>query len=142
MKTTQFYPVLMVSDVQTVSQFYQTHFGFQSLFTADWYVHLQSKDDETVNLAILDQHHETIPLVARNTGAQGLLLNFEVADVDAVYRACCERKLPILLALKSEAFGQRHFITQDPAGVMIDVITPIEPGEEFAANYSDDALPG
>lgn len=142
MKTTQFYPVLMVSDVQAVSQFYMTHFGFQSLFSADWYVHLQSLHDETVNLAILDQSHETIPQAHRGASAQGLLLNFEVDNVDAVYQAFCQQQLPILLALKSEDFGQRHFITQDPAGVMIDVVTPIAPSEEFAASYASDALPG
>jgi hypothetical protein len=37
--------------------------------------------------------------------------------------------------LRDEAFGQRHFITRDPAGVMIDVIKVIPPSEEFAAQY-------
>ena len=142
MKTTQFYPVLMVSDVESVSQFYLTHFGFQSLFAADWYVHLQSLQDDSVNLAILDRNHETIPDANRGAHAQGLLLNFEVADVDAVYQRFCDQQLPILLPLRSEDFGQRHFITQDPEGVMIDVVTPIAPSEDFAANYASDALPG
>ena len=45
--------------------------------------------------------------------------------------------LPILLALRDEDFGQRHFITQDPDGVMIDVITPIAPSAAFQAQYVD-----
>ena len=40
-----------------------------------------------------------------------------------------------------EAFGQRHFITADPNGVLIDVIKPIPPSAEFAANYEEPALP-
>ena len=40
--------------------------------------------------------------------------------------------LPILLDLRDEAFGQRHFITSDPAGVLIDVISPIPMTGEFA----------
>ena len=40
-----------------------------------------------------------------------------------------------------EPFGQRHFITADPNGVMIDVIKPIPPSAEFAAQYADEALP-
>ena len=133
MKTTQYYPVLMVEDVALVAAFYQTHFGFKPLFESDWYVHLQSTEDETVNLAILDGCHETIPESARNGRATGLLLNFEVSDVDAVYAELKSKDIPILLPLKNEPFGQRHFITRDPAGVLIDVITPIPPTEEFLA---------
>ncbi len=38
-------------------------------------------------------------------------------------------------------FGQRHFITSDPNGVLIDVIKPIPPSPEFAAQYADGAVP-
>ncbi|MFX4229609.1 MAG: hypothetical protein ACFHHU_17565 [Porticoccaceae bacterium] len=53
---------------------------------ADWYVHLQSSEDEKVNIAILQGDHETIPAPARGK-VSGLLLNFEVEDVDAEYDA-------------------------------------------------------
>ncbi len=85
MVTTLYYPVLMVADVAGVSAFYRSHFGFRPLFESDWYVHLQSTVDAKVNLAILDGTHETIPKVARPGRASGLLLNFEVPDVDAVH---------------------------------------------------------
>jgi len=134
MKVTQYYPVLMVADVSEVSSFYQTHFGFQSLFESDWYVHLQSVENENVNLAILDGDHDTIPEAARGR-VSGVLLNFEVADVDAIYEKLKTKGLPILLQLRDEPFGQRHFITQDPSGVMIDVIKPIPPSEEFLAQF-------
>ncbi|MHC0053895.1 VOC family protein [Actibacterium sp. D379-3] len=141
MKTTQYYPVLMVANVAEVSAFYQVHFGFIPQFKSDWYVHLQSSADEKVNLAILDANHETIPKDARGSLASGLLLNFEVPDVDAVYAELTTKDLPILLALRDEPFGQRHFITRDPAGVLLDVITPIPPSEEFLAQYQTDAVP-
>lgn len=140
MNITQYYPVLMVEDVAEVSTFYQEHFGFRICFESDWYVHLQSAEDDKVNLAILNGSHETIPAEARNSRASGLLLNFEVADVDAVHAALVAAKLPILLPLRDEPFGQRHFITRDPAGVLIDVITPIPPSEEFVGQFAEDAL--
>lgn len=142
MKITQFYPVLMVKDVAASSAFYRGHFGFRALFDSDWYVHLQSTEDEAVNLAILKASHETIPECARGQQVSGLLLNFEVPDVDAVHAALVAKGLPILLPLRDEAFGQRHFITQDPDGVLIDVITPIAPSAEFMAQYATEALPG
>lgn len=135
MKLTQYYPVLMVSSVTEVSSFYQAHFGFRPLFESDWYVHLQSIEDEHANLAILDGDHETIPAAARGH-VSGMLLNFEVMDVDAIYEELKAKNLPILLALRDEPFGQRHFITRDPSGVLIDVITPIPPSQEFLTQYA------
>lgn len=136
MKITSYYPVLMVDDVSTTSAFYVAHFGFKALFETDWYVHLQSESDDTVNLAILNGQHETVPPVGRGRAA-GLLLNFEVEDVDAEYKRLVEADLPIHLSLRDEAFGQRHFITSDPNGVLIDIIKVIRPTEAFADAYHD-----
>ena len=141
MKCTQYYPVLMTADVAATVRFYQENFRFKPLFEADWYVHLQSEEDETVNLAVLDQSHETIPEAGRGRGAGGLLLNFEVEDVDAVYEEALANGLPIRQAVRDEAFGQRHFITRDPNGVLIDVIKPIPPSEEFLKQFAPEAVP-
>jgi catechol 2,3-dioxygenase-like lactoylglutathione lyase family enzyme len=134
MKITSYYPVLMVSDVAATASFWKSHFDFTAAFEADWYVHLQSKHDPAVNLAILHGDHETIPVSGRGR-TSGLLINFEVEDVDAAHARARAADLPILLPLRDEAFGQRHFITQDPNGVLIDVITPIAPSAEFAEQY-------
>jgi catechol 2,3-dioxygenase-like lactoylglutathione lyase family enzyme len=141
MKITSYYPVIMTRDVAGTAAFYQVHFGFEPLFESDWYVHLQSSADPAVNLAVLDGSHETIPAIGRGT-VSGLLLNFEVEDVDAEHARLKRAGLPMLLELRDEAFGQRHFITADPNGVLIDVIKPIPPGAEFAAAYAESALPG
>ncbi|WP_432254413.1 hypothetical protein [Limimaricola sp. AA108-03] len=45
------------------------------------------------------------------------------------------------LARPVKPSGQRHFIIRDPAGVLIDVITPIPPNEEFVGQFAEDALP-
>ena len=140
MKCTQFYPVIMTGDVAGTARFYQDNFRFSPAFESDWYVHLQSDEDETVNIAVLQGDHETIPEPGRGR-VSGLLINFEVEDVDAEYAQARERGLPILRELRDEPFGQRHFITRDPNGVLIDVITPIPPSEEFLKQYAPDAVP-
>ena len=139
MKTTSFYPVLMVDEVAPIAAFYIEHFGFKPLFESDWYVHLQSLDNEHVNLAILQGDHETIPAEGR-ARASGLLINFEVDDPDALYERVKVAGLPILRTLRDEPFGQRHFITRDPSGVLIDVIKPIPPSEEFLAQFVPEAV--
>lgn len=140
MKCTQYYPVIQTMDVAETAAFYTDNFGFKPTFESDWYVHLQSSDDEKVNLAVLRGDHETIPAEGQGT-INGLILNFEVEDPDAVYARAEEAGLPILKTLRDEPFGQRHFITKDPNGVLIDVIKPIPPSPEFLAQYAADAVP-
>lgn len=140
MKSTQFYPVIMTDDVAGTAAFYVEHFRFAPSFQSDWYVHLQSTEDETVNIAILQGDHETIPTVARGK-VSGLLLNFEVEDVDAIHDELVAKSFTILRSLRDEDFGQRHFIVSDPNGVLIDVIKPIPPSPEFLAQYNAEAVP-
>jgi len=101
---------------------------------------LQSCEDERVNLAVLQAGHETIP-DPKAERASGLLINFEVEDVDAHHARLAAAGVPIVRSLRDEAWGQRHFIAADPNGVLIDVITPIAPSAEFAAAYAPEALP-
>lgn len=140
MKSTSYYPVIMTDDVAGTASFYCAHFRFEPLFESEWYIHLQSAEDEHVALAILDGSHETIPAAGRGR-ASGILLNFEVDDVDQIHDACRNAGLPILKAICDEDFGQRHFITADPNGVLIDIIKPIPPSGEYAALYDPSALP-
>lgn len=140
MKCTQYYPVLMSSDVPATAAYFIRHFGFALMFETDWYAHLQMPEDPAMNLAILDGQHSTIPEQGRGR-ATGLLLNFEVEDVDAVHDRLLAEGLTPIQPLRSEDFGQRHFILQGPEGVLIDIITPIPPGADFAGDFHPDALP-
>lgn len=140
MKCTQYYPVIQTDDVAATRAFYVDNFRFKVAFDADWYCHLQSCEDPNVNIAILQGDHDTIPEAGRGT-VSGLILNFEVEDVDAEHARLDAAGLPMLKPLTDEAFGQRHFITCDPNGVLIDVITPIPPVGEFVDQYSAEALP-
>lgn len=140
MRTIQSYLVILTDDVAATSAFYQSHFRFAPSFANDWYVHLQSREDEAVNLGIVRADHETVPEIARQK-VQGLILNFEVADVDREFELATAANLPILLTLGDEPFGQRHFITQDPNGVLIDVIKPTPPNAEFLEPFVEHAVP-
>ena len=128
------YPVLLASDVALAAAFYRTHFGYEITFEADWYVSLRRDQWE---LAVLDRDHETIPEAYRGVAAAGILLNIEVEDVDAVHAQLVGAGLLKAVApIRSEDFGQRHFIVAAPDGVLVDVISPIEPAGEFAAHAS------
>ena len=133
-----FYPVICTDRVAATREFYLEHFGFEVTFDAGWYASMR-RTDTSAELALVDASHPTIPDGYRCT-ARGLILNFEVGDVDAEYRRLVERAgLEPRLELRSEDFGQRHFIVADPSGVLIDVITEIPPGADYAEHFTDPA---
>jgi len=135
MQLASFYPVLGTRRIAATRDFYVAHFGFAITFEAEWYVSLRRPDPPHYELAIVDHDHPTVPAPSRKP-VQGLLLNFEVADVDAEYERLIRRAgLPIQLDLRDEEFGQRHFITADPNDVLIDVITAIPPSAAYADQF-------
>ncbi|HEX2312969.1 MAG TPA: VOC family protein [Thermomonospora sp.] len=135
MSLTSFYPVVCTRRPAESRDFYTRLFGFEVTFEADWYVSLRHPEPPHHELALLDHTHPTIPDGYR-LPVRGLLLNFEVTDVDAEYeRLVVKEGLTPALPLRSEDFGQRHFIVPDPDGVLIDVITPIPPSESYAGQY-------
>jgi catechol 2,3-dioxygenase-like lactoylglutathione lyase family enzyme len=142
MQLTSFYPVIGTSRVREAHDFYTRLFGFETTFEADWYVSLRREGPPSYELALLDHTHPSVPEGYRRP-VQGLLLNFEVADVDAEWeRLVVQGGLRAERELRSEAFGQRHFIVADPSGVLIDVITPIPPDPEYAAGFVESGRGG
>jgi catechol 2,3-dioxygenase-like lactoylglutathione lyase family enzyme len=142
MQLTSFYPVIGTSRVREAHDFYTRLFGFETTFEADWYVSLRREGPPSYELALLDHTHPSVPEGYRRP-VQGLLLNFEVADVDAEWeRLVVQGGLRAEHELRSEAFGQRHFIVADPSGVLIDVITPIPPDPEYAAGFVESGQGG
>jgi len=140
MQISQFYPLIQTDDVEGTATFYQRNFGFNALFESDWYYHLQSATDEAVNITVLKANHETIPAVARGV-TKGLILSFEVEDVDAEDERLQNNGVAVVQTLRDEPHGQRHAIYRDPNGILIDIITPIEPSPEFLAGYAEGAIP-
>ena len=135
MQLNQFYTVLCTDDVAGTAAFWQRHFRFKAVFQSDWYVHLASEVSPSANLAILDHRHDSLPAPFRRKAA-GILVNFEVEAVDAEYARAVAAGLKIHVSLRDEPFGQRHFITEDPNGVAIDVIKPIPLSPEFVRQFA------
>ena len=135
MRLTSFYPVVCTDRIEESRAFYEGLFGFEPTFESDWYISLRRPEPPYYELALLDSTHPSIPGAYRLPVA-GLLLNFEVYDVDAEHdRLVRKAGLEELVPLRTEDFGQRHFIVAAPDGVLIDVITPTPPTEAFAAQY-------
>ncbi len=135
MQLNSFYPVIGTKKLAESRDFYVQHFGYVITFEADWYISLLREDDGT-QLALLDYEHPSVP-DGFHKPAQGLLLNYEVEDVDLFYKHCKDNALPIHRDIRDEDWGQRHFITGDPNGVLLDIIKLIPPKGAFVEQYTD-----
>lgn len=132
---TSFYPVLCTPRLAESRDFFALLMGFEITFEVDWYVSLRLPGPPAYELALLQAGHPTLPASFREP-VRGLLLNVEVDDVDAEWeRLVVQAGLKPELELRSETFGQRHFIVAEPGGALIDVITPIPPSAEYADHY-------
>lgn len=133
MTINSFYPVLLVDNLQEEVDFFKELFGFSETFASEWYVSLKDASDN--ELAVILKHHKTIP-EAHQQAVNGLILNVELENVDNFYKKVIQMNLPLVKDIKSENFGQRHFIMESPSGTLVDVIQITSPSEEYAESYT------
>ncbi|TVP57274.1 MAG: glyoxalase [Halomonadaceae bacterium] len=128
------FPVFTVKDLAAAKSFYTEHLGFELVFSGDWYIHLVSKSGVQVGFLLPDQ--PTQPAIFQKPyPGEGVIFSLEVADADAAYTAAKSQSLNIVLELRSEDWGQRHFCIQDPNGVYLDIVQSFEPTEEYQRDY-------
>ena len=131
---TGIFPAICATDVAATRDFYVDLLGFRVIFDSGWYVQLEAPDEPRAQIGVVERDHHTVPAAFRRDPA-GVLVSIEVDDVDAVHARVEAAGLRMPLSLRDEAFGQRHFMTTDPSGTLVDVITPIAPSAEYAELY-------
>jgi len=101
--------------------FYCTHFGATILWEADWFVLLKLGESE-LGFLLPDQPSQA-PIFQRAFKGQGAWLTIEVLDVDAEHTRLVKSGLPIVVSLRNESWGDRHFSVTDPNGIGVDIVT-------------------
>lgn len=128
------FPVFTVKDLDAAKSFYTDNFGFDIVFSGDWYVHLVSKSGIQVGFLLPDQPTQPSIFHKPYVG-EGVIFSLEVEDADAAFSVAKSKKLNIVLELRSEEWGQRHFCIKDPNGVYLDIVQSFEPTEEYQSDY-------
>jgi len=128
------FPVFTVKDLDAAKSFYTENFGFEVAFSGDWYIHLVSKSGVQVGFLLPDQPTQP-PIFRKPYVGEGVIFSFEVEDADTAYAVAETLSLNIVLELRSEDWGQRHFCIQDPNGVYLDIVQSFEPTEEYQSDY-------
>ncbi|OPX54392.1 Catechol 2,3-dioxygenase [Oceanospirillum multiglobuliferum] len=133
-ETKSSFVVFIVEDLDAAKSFYTSNLGFEVVFSGEWYIHLISKSGIQIGFMLPDQPSQ--PEIFRKAfPGEGAIFSLEVEDADAAYEIAKSQSLHVVLGLKSEDWGQRHFCIQDPNGVYLDIVQSFEPTEEYESDY-------
>ena len=134
-KLTSYYPVVCTYSGEALMHFFCDNLGFETVFQSEWYWHLSMKQQPGVNIAFVQPDHPSVPKAYRQP-VQGMILNIEMEQIDDYYQSNEHLNWELALPLRSEDWGQRHFIIKTPEpGLLIDFIEVIPVGEQYADNY-------
>ena len=134
------FPVFIVENLVEARAFYVEHLSFKVVFEADWYIqlHLEREQGAPLELAFMSPNlSEQHPMVRAGFSGDGVILTLDFEDVDKIYRklSATDALTDLIIDLKDEPWGQRHFLFRDPAGILVDVVQAISPSHEYEPGY-------
>lgn len=135
MQLKDLYTVIVTDRRAECRDFYVRWFDFEVVFEASWFVYLASKGDHAFGIAFMSPDHPSTPPGPERFSGQGVFLTLQVADAAAEHARLAAAGAPVVHALHDEAWGQRRFALQDPAGTFVDVVEQIEPAPGFWDPY-------
>lgn len=112
---------LNVADAAASSRFLVEHFGFQEQLAAAGFASL-SRPDAGVNVVFLRCGLPTLPEDQRDEHAAGLILAFEVDDLEGELARLRAEGVAITMPLTEEEWGERAFQVRDPNGVIVQLV--------------------
>jgi uncharacterized glyoxalase superfamily protein PhnB len=112
---------LNVEDVNASSRFLIEHFGFREQMAADGFASL-SREDAGMHVVFLRRGLPTLPADQRDVHATGLILAFEVEDLEGELVRLQAEGVAITMPLTPEEWGERAFQVRDPNGVIVQLV--------------------
>ncbi len=129
MKTIELSTCFVTNDVDACREFYQRYFSAKTIFDAGWYVNLRiARDGPSIQFM---QPQGDAPTFS----GTGIMLNFNVQDVDAEHTRLTEAGLQTAMPLEDHPWGDRGFSVIDPIGNSVYIYSDREPTDEFKQYY-------
>lgn len=117
---------VVTGKVAECGAFYRDVFGCEIVFEADWFVLLSLGGAE---IGFLKPGLESQAEAFRRPWAgDGVWITVDMADAPAEEARLRALGVPIEHALRTEPWGDRHFVVRDPAGVPVDVVQRVTDG--------------
>lgn len=121
---------ISTNKLQESKQFYMEHFDFQLLYESDWYIELIARDLASGISFTLPQREE-----GEFFNGKGLIMSFEVDDVDAEYERLKGEGLHIYQEMQDKPWGERSFVINDPNGIHVYIYKSTIPTPEYKQVY-------
>ena len=119
------YPMICSENFEQTVAFYEDHFDFLPALEMEGFAILSREEWTNMYLAVIDAKHPIIPEKYRKPVA-GVILNFPVKDVKAMYERLYDDGLELMSEPKDVKCGRKHFFVEDPNGILIDVAEEID----------------
>ena len=121
---------ISTNKLQESKEFYMEHFNFRLVYESDWYIELIARDLPNGISFTLPQREE-----GEFFNGKGLIISFEVDDVDAEYDRLKAEGVQIYQEMQDKPWGERSFVIDDPNGVHLYIYTSISPEPEYQQVY-------
>ena len=123
------YPIICAENFAQTVNFYEDHFDFKVTCEMDGFVLMKSSQAAELYVAVIDKNHGHIPERYRKT-VQGMILSFPVENLQTSYDHAYWEGLTIISEPETSECGHRHFMVEDPNGILIDVteFMPVDAG--------------
>ena len=115
---------IITERLEESKKFYTEKLDFKIVWEADWFV-LLSTPNGTDTISFLTPNYPTqvIENFRKPYTGEGIYFTVEIDDVDAYYNKIKEKGIEIVLDIRSEDWGDRHFAVIDPNNIGIDFVT-------------------
>lgn len=114
---------VVTSKLAESKAFYSEYLGFGVSFENEFYLLMHSPNGEAQLSFLLPNHPSQQEIFQKAFQSQGMYLTIEVEDVDVVYKKLKAAGLEIVIDIRDEPWGDRHFAIVDPNGIGIDIVT-------------------
>lgn len=103
-------------------RFYTETLGFGVTFENEFYLLMHTPNKEAEISFLLPNHPSQQPLFQKPFTGEGMYLTIEVDDADKIYQELKNKGTEIIIDIRDEPWGDRHFAIQDPNGIGIDIV--------------------
>lgn len=118
---------IITEKIKESKAFYSDVLDFGVSFENDFYLLMHTPNESAEISFLLPNHPSQISHFQKAFTGIGTYLTLEVEDVDAYYNRIKSKNIPIILDLRDEVWGDRHFVIVDPNGIGIDIVTYTKP---------------
>ncbi|MCH8536089.1 MAG: VOC family protein [Flavobacteriaceae bacterium] len=120
---------IITEKLQETKKFYTGVLDFGVSFENEFYLLLHTPD-QSVEISFLQPNHPSQkPIFQSEFNGKGVYLTIEVENVDEIYKHLKDIGVQMVIEIRDEPWGDRHFAIKDPNGIGIDIVTYTKPEE-------------